>query len=432
MKAVRESAISILESHESSQIPIRTLIRETLDKQLMSLHDRVFLNKLTLGVTRYRNTIDYILRRVQTSETEEQLVTKHLHSHRLALLEARWLHTPIKELTEEYFSENLRLIGLLKRAINLDLARAIAKQPITNRLSIQYSHPTFLVETLMKNLPKEEALALMTSNNEPHVYYVRKNSLLSSDDIPSCINGLDVQYKQDRDLAWLYQVTDGIDKVISSEEFKTGHILIQDKASVMAVLALNPEPGDRIWDACAAPGQKTQLIWELMQQNGRLVAMDFNEERVASARNRCKGLGCEDVEWISGDASRIELEGINKILIDAPCSSTGMMRSHPSFKWRLNKETLMSTMTIQNKILEAILTRNPGVEVVYATCSILPHEGESQIESVCSKHEIEFQDLSIAGSYGYKSFEVSKHVRRFFPHVHDTNGFFISKIVATL
>ena len=116
-------------------------------------------------------------------------------------------------------------------------------------------------------------------------------------------------------------------------------------------------------------------------------------------------------------------------MIDAPCTSTGIIQSHPSYKWRLNKKWLFSMMTIQNKILEGIISRyseKPGTEIVYATCSVLPHEGENQIDSVLKRYNIELLDGPKQGSIGYANYECTQKVRRFFPHVHGTNGFFIA------
>ena len=206
--------------------------------------------------------------------------------------------------------------------------------------------------------------------------------------------------------------------------------MIQDKSSVLAVHALAPEPGDTIWDSCAAPGIKTQLTWEKMHGEGQLVASDIHLGRIRNAKNLSMVMGMEDVQWVHADASKPTVNKANKILIDAPCSSTGMLRSHPTFKWRLNKKTLFSLMTIQNKILDGIIAAyagQPDTEIVYATCSLLPHEGESQIDSIIARHNVELLEMPIIGSPGYSGFQCSEKVRRLFPHKHGCNGFFIAR-----
>ena len=145
---------------------------------------------------------------------------------------------------------------------------------------------------------------------------------------------------------------------------------------------------------------------------------------------RLKSWGCSSAVWLLADAIECPITGADKILIDAPCTSTGMLQSHPSYKWRLNKRWLFSLMTIQSKLLEAIIqsySDYPQTEIVYSTCSILPHEGESQIDSILERFHIELLDIEAIPGQGYSGFRCSKKVRRFFPHIHNTNGFFVAK-----
>ncbi|MHA2072256.1 MAG: hypothetical protein ACW985_10785, partial [Candidatus Thorarchaeota archaeon] len=107
---------------------------------------------------------------------------------------------------------------------------------------------------------------------------------------------------------------------------------------------------------------------------------------------------------------------------------------HPSYKWRLNKTMLMSIMSIQNKILDGILSTysdRPGTEIVFATCSLLPHEGESQIDSAMTRHQFELLEIPYKGSPGYSGFECSDKVIRLFPHRQNSNGFFIARMRIT-
>ncbi len=194
---------------------------------------------------------------------------------------------------------------------------------------------------------------------------------------------------------------------------------------------LGPQPGEKIWDSCAAPGMKTQLIAEMMKGQGTIVATDVYAERVRAASDRAQFLRAEQIQWLQADATKPMVFDADKILIDAPCTSTGILQVYPSFKWRLNKKTLFALMTIQNKILDGILTAyqdKPGTEIVFSTCSILPHEGESQIDSAMERHDIELIEPFPFGDAGYPKFKCSKYVKRLFPHKHNTSGFFIAKL----
>jgi 16S rRNA (cytosine967-C5)-methyltransferase len=316
-----------------------------------------------------------------------------------------------------------------RRAISTNLEEITKQMPISNRLSLHHSHPTFLVDTLLEHLPLEETIELLRTNNQKRFYYIRPNLLLGGQ--PHTIESLEgVQLLRDPDVPEVHRILEGVDSVIKSQQFKDGKVLIQDKASVVTVNALEPLPGQKIWDACAAPGMKTQLIAERMQGDGVVIASDVYEDRVNLARARAKQLKVGIVEWVHADATKPQVLDADKILIDAPCTSTGVLQAYPSFKWRLNKESLFALMTIQNKILDAVLTTytdRPYTEIVYSTCSILPHEGESQIDSAMNRHDIEFLSLPNYGDSGYSGFECSEHVKRLFPHKHSCSGFFIAR-----
>jgi 16S rRNA (cytosine967-C5)-methyltransferase len=303
-------------------------------------------------------------------------------------------------------------------------------KPEVNRLSLRYSHPTFLVKTLLDNLSQEETVELLNADNEKRSYFLRPN-LLHKDSASIIKSFSDVQLEPVSEFSNIYQVTSGIDHIVSSKEFQQGRIIIQDLASIVAVKSLDPRPGEKVWDSCAAPGMKTQYIAELMKGQGEIIATDMYEERVQVARDRAKILNATQVQWRQADASKPIVTDADRILIDAPCTSTGILQAYPSFKWRLNKETLFALMTIQNKILDGILTAyadRPGTELLFSTCSILPHEGESQIDSAIKRHNIELIEPFPFGNRGYPRFRCSRFVRRLFPHNHGTSGFFIAKM----
>jgi 16S rRNA (cytosine967-C5)-methyltransferase len=349
---------------------------------------------------------------------------------RLAIYEVKWLQAGFTETLSFYPRIESHYEKEFKRAIDVDLDSATERMPVVNRLSLNHSHPTFLVKTLLDNLSLEETVQLLKANNAKRTYYIRPNRLHEEHD--SVLELLeDVQLEREPDVREVSRIIKGIDSVVGSQLFKDGRVLIQDKASVLTVNALDPQPGQKIWDACAAPGMKTQLIAEKMKGKGQVIASDVYEDRVKEAINRSQYLKASQIEWIHADATKPVVHDADKILIDAPCTSTGIFQIYPSFKWRLYKDTLFALMTVQNKILDAIITdyaNRPGTEIVFATCSILPHEGESQIDSVLQRHNIELIPPLDYGSPGYSGFDCSETVMRLFPHTHDSSGFFIARI----
>ena len=427
--AARTDAVKALVHFEDSMTSMKTLLREMETTSSDSYVDRSLTQTLALSVVRYRNTIDFILSRSLKKKLHD-LSKKDRCILQLALFDSRWLQTDFSDILSFFPEIESDYLLEFENAVKFDLDETIKGMPEINRLSLKYSHPTFIVKTLLDNLNLDETIQFMEASNQTRTYYIRPNRLYDGYD-----NVLDslkhVRLQRDPNVPEVSKVLHGIDTIVTSSEFKDGRVLIQDKASVLTIDALNPQPGEKIWDACAAPGMKTQLIAERMKGQGEIIATDIYEERVHSASERSQHLNALQIEWIKADATTPVVRDADKILIDAPCTSTGILQTYPSFKWRLNKNTLLALMTVQNKILDAILTTysdRPGTEIVFSTCSILPHEGESQIDSAMTRHNIELLEALPYGCEGYSKFDCSHSVTRLFPHKHDSSGFFIARM----
>jgi 16S rRNA (cytosine967-C5)-methyltransferase len=424
----KQIALEALVKYQKSSASMKQILREMRTEAILDQY--VSHETLALGVIRYLNTIDFLIARAIGSIHPRSLSSTNRNLLRLAVYTGRWLDSDNLSSFSEDFTPQLQ--EALKKTISMNLDTLVVRLPKVNQISLQYSHPTFMVETLLTHLGEQETFQLLSANNMSRVHYLRTNNFRGNPkETIHELQELGVTLERDSSRRNLFRIMKGVDMVISSNLFLKGDILIHDKASVLTAEALNASPGEIIWDACAAPGMKTQLISEMMKNTGRIVASDVYSNRVRAAMNRSDFLGVKNTCWVQADACRMKVNGAQKVLIDAPCTSTGMIQGYPSFKWRLNKSVLMSIMSIQHKILDGILNAykdDPGTEIVYATCSVLPHEGESQIDSIMNAHDIELIDSKIQGSFGYDGFQCSKKVRRLFPHKHETNGFFIAKM----
>ncbi len=432
-REAREVAVRLLTVFTQGVKSMHAVLRDYLFTTRPPANLFNLVQALTMSTVRYLNTIDFIIIRSGLPVRVKDLPAEQRNALRLAVFEGRWLGEPIEELKADYLRGIDELADAVERATEADLGRLVSRLPEDERLGVMYSHPTFIVRTLLDNLPEKQVLALLKANLSPRPYYVRPNRLKNEDaNIVESLSAEGVRVTPDGDVEELFRVISAPDKVVRSHLFAEGRVLIQDKASLLTVRALDVRPGETVWDACAAPGMKTQALWEMMDARGRLVASDVHMARLRTAVDRASMLGLDRVAWLHTDASTAPVRNADKILIDAPCTSTGILRSRPSFKWKLNKKTLLNIMSVQNKILYGIVRAYldcPGTEIVYATCSILPHEGESQIDSVISRFDVELVDVPIeCADHGYEGYACSEKVRRLFPHRHDTSGFFIAKI----
>jgi len=428
--SIRADAIEALNRFEQSSISMKALLRDMVTTSVDYTDSQIRIQSLSLSVIKFRNTLDYLISRTLGKRKLQSLTIQNRNVLRLLLYETKWLNSDLEELLAFYPDVTFQVKKILREAIAIDVETAFLQMPEINRLSLLYSHPTFLVKTLLDNMKRNETIELMNANNKKRTYYVRPNRL--REDADSILNTLeDVELEQIPDVPEVARVLHGIDSIIKSNSFQDGLILIQDLASVLTVKSLDPQPGEKIWDSCAAPGMKTQLIAEMMEGRGTIIATDVYGDRVRAASERAQFLKADQIQWLQADATKPMVLDADKILIDAPCTSTGILQVYPSFKWRLNKKTLFALMTIQNKLLDGILTAyqdKPGTEIVFSTCSILPHEGESQIDSVMERHDIELIEPFPFGDAGYPKFKCSNYVKRLFPHKHNTSGFFIARL----
>jgi len=428
--SARNDAINALIQFEKSTTSMKTLLRELQTTSVDTSDSQIPAQSLSLGVIRFRNTLDYILHSSLGKKKLQDLNARDRNILRLMLYEIKWLDTVTDDVLSVFPEIGAKYHDVILRAVETDLDAIMKRLAPVNKLSLKYSHPTFLVKTLLDNLPLEDTIQLMNTNNKKRTSYLRINRLLDCDSsILESIDGIKIE--KDPDVSGLYRIIDGIEKIVSSNHFQDGAILIQDKASILTVEALNPRPGQTIWDSCAAPGMKTQLIAEKLMGTGKLIASDVYRDRVKLAHDRSISLNATQIEWLHADSTNPTVTSANKILIDAPCTSTGILQAYPSFKWRLNKQVLFSLMTIQNKLLDGVLSSyqdRPGTEIVFSTCSILPHEGESQIDSALSRFDIDLLEPLSLGTRGYPGFKCSNGVTRLFPHKHKTSGFFIARM----
>ena len=224
---------------------------------------------------------------------------------------------------------------------------------------------------------------------------------------------------------FLYKVIKAPYRISKTEEFKSGKIVVQDKASIKVVEVLDPKPGEKILEVGSAPGMKTSVIQQLTGNKAYVIAVDISERRIKMQREIMKWLGVENVELVLADGEKLPIKYVDKILIDAPCSNSGTLASDPSVFLRLSKRDIIRLTIIQKKLLEE--ASKLGKPVVYATCSLFPEEGEKIVEKYAD-FLVKINEKNDPTHYGYFKSKVWLRVLRFYPHIHGTQGFFIAKL----
>ena len=208
-----------------------------------------------------------------------------------------------------------------------------------------------------------------------------------------------------------------------------GRVVVQDLASIVAGLVTSPRPGQKVLDVCASPGNKTTHLAAQMRNEGEIFSIELSASRIPQWRIEVARTGCSNVHLIRADARRLPVDSeFDVVLVDPPCSNSGVFARNPAAKWEMTRGKVRELSLRQRAILQESSehVKHNGT-LVYCTCSILPEENELSLEIFLKKNpdfRLELQNPFI-GSAGLRGFD---HCQRFYPHLHDCNGYFIGKM----
>jgi 16S rRNA (cytosine967-C5)-methyltransferase len=229
----------------------------------------------------------------------------------------------------------------------------------------------------------------LAADNEPAEHAVRVNTLVAQD-FPG---------RRDPELPEA-RILDGPLDVFATPEWAAGAIMAQSRSSMHVARAVDPQPGERVLDLCAAPGGKTTHLAALMQDTGELVAIERHEGRAGALRETCARMHAGIVDVRVGDAKDPPVDGeFDRVLVDPPCTGLGTLRSHPDLRWRVTSSSVARLAAEQDAILAAARRHlKPGGRLVYSVCTLSP--GEERLQGDAQ--------------------------RRLWPHKDDTEGFYIA------
>ena len=298
-------------------------------------------------------------------------------------------------------------------------------------VSLQTFHPTWFVEYCFKLFGHDEALAFLNGSMTPPPAYIRINTLAAPEE--TTVQKLaqeGVTIEKNAKLNYTYKVISSKKPLNALPSYAEGLFYVQDKASCFATQAANPQPGNRVFDVCAAPGAKTTFIAQLMQNQGTIYSIDFSAKRMKTWKKETKRMGAKIAEPIVADAtiSMPLLSEADLVILDPPCTSTGVFAKQPSSKWRLSPNSIRNMSELQwqmiNNCAEKVAV---GGVLAYSTCSITLEENEGIIERFLKEHP-EFSLMDIEPKIGMPGLNGLTQCQRLYPHIHQCNGFFIAKL----
>ncbi|WP_042700254.1 RsmB/NOP family class I SAM-dependent RNA methyltransferase [Thermococcus sp. PK] len=339
----------------------------------------------------------------------------------------------VRVVKEKYDLNRAKFVNaVLREAEKFNLDRALKKLKEKDRieyLSVKFSHPRWYVEYVIDLLGYENAVRLLLSNNRPQRYYVRVNPLKTDIDKLA-------EYLEAHGVRTARTPIDDVLKILEYETpitrldwYKEGYFVIQDLASAYVAHVLAPEKGERILDLAAAPGSKTFHVAHLMENTGEIVAVDYSAERLQKMKAKMKVLGVKNVRLVHADGMKFkDKEEFDRIILDAPCSSSGTYRQFPEVKWRFDENKIKKVIQVQKAMLRnAYRNLRKDGEMTYSTCSIRVDENEENIKYAISR--VGFELINYPFEWGERGFtEIGDKVFRSFTHLHDCNSFFIAKL----
>lgn len=326
------------------------------------------------------------------------------------------------ELAHKYTGKNsagftnavLRNIARVKR----DLPE-IPKDDIKKYLSIKYSHPQPLVGLFIKEFGEKFTEKLLIENNKIPKIHIRVNTLkVNKDEILNDFS----------DNLMIIENTFAVDKIsIDDKKFKNGNIYVQDLASQMPIYALNPSQNSIVTDVCAAPGGKSFLSAQFMNNKGIIHSFDIYDKKIEILNNTAKKLGIDIINAKINDGRVLNTEFINSsdfVICDVPCSGFGIIRKKPEIR---NKDIneIKDLPKFQLEILENTSKYvKPGGSLVYSTCTILKRENYGVIRSFLQKNnEFYEEEFTLPLENTKKCTNIT-----LYPHINGTDGFFIAKL----
>jgi 16S rRNA (cytosine967-C5)-methyltransferase len=393
----RQIAAMVLWRRKASGEFIEKLLEAALAASNLSSADRRLCQELVYGVVRWQATLDWLIDR-KTGGRGDRIILQ------LGFYQIFWLdkippHAAVHESVELAKQLSGRTSGFVNAVLRGCLREFDANKKLLDELKIKrpaigWSHPEWLVARWQERFGAKKLAQLLKWNNTPPKTYARVNTLkIDAGKLVEKWRVEDVEYDFDQHdwlkekLAFTAFELKSHPPLASLESFRDGWFYIQDPSTLLAPKLLDAKPGETILDLCAAPGGKTTFIAQLMNSEGGIIACDISEERLKLVQENCTRLGVTCVETILSSILNSQPSTFNRVLVDAPCSNTGVMRRRVDLRWRISPEEILRLQKTQLDLLKLAATKlKPGGALVYSTCSLEPEENSEVVKEFLREH----------------------------------------------
>ena len=421
-KNPRQIALRVLQTRRPNGEFTENLLEKALEpsKTGISAPDRGLCQELVYGIVRRQATLDWLIAQKTDNRQQNPGIQNLL---RLGLYQIFWLdrippHAAVHETVElakrEGFGPKSGFINAILRGYlrEFDATKKVLADLKISNPAFGYSHPLWLVEKWQIRFGQERTRQLLEWNNTPPKTFARVNTLrVDPGKLIEKWRDENVEYDFTRH-SFLPENTvfelKSHPPLASLESFQNGWFYVQDPSTLLAPLELSPKAGEPVLDLCAAPGGKTTLIAQQINNDGKIVACDVAEDRLKLIRENCQRLGVTCIEAVGVDALACASK-FDRILIDAPCSNTGVLRRRVDLRWRVSPEEILRLQKAQLDLLKlAAPMLKSGGTLIYSTCSLEPEENSTVIQEFlranpvfkleCERELLPFAD-NVDGAY---------------------------------
>ncbi len=416
----------------------RVTLRSTVSNKKLTRDDESTLYYLTFEILRIMNVVDLFIKMSSSSFSLKKIKPKTRSLLRLATFLLKVEKKPIEyvnEILEPHYKqiESLQLSTILVSIQEITETQLYEnKHDLASRFSIKYYTPTWIIRKFLSRWNEKFTKDLLASFLQNLPMYVRVNALKANlKQIISVFEDKNIDYELVKEIRNLIKIIYSETPIPRLPEFDEGKFVIQQKASALVSHVLDPKPGEKILDMCASPGGKTSHIAAILGSGENIEAIDINEDRIKILVKRLELLGVKPTKIIKSDSRTFYKKSktkFDKILLDPPCSSSGTYSSRPEMKWRLKQRDLRWYTNLQSDLLKSAskLIETEGC-IVYSTCSLFQEENHNII-SAFLRENTNFSLVEATPMLGLFSELLENKAQELYPHLHETEGFFIAKI----
>lgn len=386
VKYVAMKLISFVDKGSYSNIVLNDAFKEFY----LTAKEKAFITEIFYGVLRNKNFLDYMIEKntkVIKKEWIRNLLRISIYQLTFMSSDAKGVVWEATEIAKKHGIAISKFVnGTLRNYLrNKDLE--IKKLHDEKNYEILYSIPQYFCDILEKQYGSENLNQAIISLKKIPYLSVRVNKLkYSEEEFEEFLKEKDIQIIKKVDS--VYYVNSGL--IINSKEFKEGKIIAQDASSYLAAKNLGVKPNDLVLDICAAPGGKTAVLAEEMENKGEIIAIDIHQHKKKLIEENMKKLGIDIVKATVLDARNVNKQGrkFDKILVDVPCSGYGVIRKKPEILYTKNRENVEELASLQLEILNSAADiLKDGGELIYSTCTIISQENTENVEKFLNERK---------------------------------------------